>query len=197
MPSLVAAQVITISPSTTTNCDNISFSLSASANGLAVFNNTSGVIVGNDWFSTHPQTGTVCNTVEGETFTADVTDSVFAPLSLSPGNYTIVACSNLSGAGTCSDIFYTGTTTLADALASSNVSDVVTFTIIEPYAGFIGTSTSASAYVTLGTDVTTSTESIFVLVLMALSVPLAFWILREIIALFAYERVGRRGRRRE
>lgn len=57
---------------------------------------------------------------------------------------------------------------------------------------FISTSTVAAAATALGTDVTTNVESVFVLVILAISIPLAFYILHQIIGLFPHSRGSRR-----
>lgn len=57
---------------------------------------------------------------------------------------------------------------------------------------FISSSTVAAAATTLGTNVTANVDSVFTLVLLAVSIPLAFYILHQIIGLFPRSRGARR-----
>lgn len=57
---------------------------------------------------------------------------------------------------------------------------------------FISSSTVAAAGTTLGTYVTANVESVFTLVLLAVSIPLGFYVLHQIIGLFPKSRGHRR-----
>lgn len=191
-PFSAFASSVSISPATAGNCNDAYVTVYGTRSGLAVFN-AAGEIVGNDWYynTTPSGSGYICSTSDtgANTFTGDTTDNTYVAIPTLPsGTYTVVTCDLNCG------VFYTGTTTLAEALAVASDSATVTLT------GGIGTikgGTAAAAGGTLGGFVSVALNSIITLVLLALSIPLAFWILREIIALFSYGARSRGRRDRE